>query len=310
MSELRNLLAEVAPRWAAVVVNYNAGPLLVDCVRSVVADTSAGVSEVIVVDNQSTDGSIEALRLELLHGDVRNVEIILTGMNLGYARAANLGTAATSAPIVAVLNPDTLTALGTAAAMLARFDEDDGLGVVGPRVYNTDGSVYPSARRMPPAPIAVGHGILKSFWPTNPFTRSYRETDLDSSVPREVDWVSGAAIWLRRTALDEIGGWDERYFMYVEDVDLCWRMRGRGWRVAYDPGGSVEHVQGASTARVPYRMIAEHHRSLWRFAERRWRGPRRALLPAAAAFLGGQAALSMGHHAASAWSARRRGVSG
>lgn len=310
MSGPRHPLTEGSPRWAAVVVNYNAGPLLVECVRSVIADTSAGVPELIVVDNQSTDGSIEALRSELAESNAQNVEIILAGMNLGYARAANLGTAATSAPIVAVLNPDTLTALGTAAAMLARFDQDDGLGVVGPCVHNTDGSVYPSARRMPPVPIAVGHGLLKSFWPANPFTRSYREVDHDPSVAREVDWVSGAAIWLRRRALDDIGGWDERYFMYVEDVDLCWRMRVRDWRVAYEPSGSIQHVQGASTARVPYRMIAEHHRSLWRFAERRWRGPRRALLPVAAAFLGGQAALSMGHHAASAWSARRRESSG
>lgn len=300
-------MVEEAPRWGAVVVNYNAGPLLIDCVRSILDDTSAGVPEVVVVDNGSTDGSIEALRTEIISDATSCVEVIITGMNLGYARAANLGIAATTVPVIAVLNPDTVTHAGTAAAVLGRLDEDEGLGVVGPCVRNTDGSVYPSARCVPSVPIAVGHGLLKSFWPKNPFTRSYRGTDLDPEVAREVDWVSGAAIWLRRSALDEVGGWDERYFMYVEDVDLCWRMRGHGWRVAYEPTGSIEHVQGVSTARVPYRMIAEHHRSLWRFAERRWRGPRRALLPVAAAFLGGQAAISMGHHAASTWSAKRRG---
>jgi N-acetylglucosaminyl-diphospho-decaprenol L-rhamnosyltransferase len=119
----------------------------------------------------------------------------------------------------------------------------------------------------------------------NRFTRRYRELDADPTRPRDVGFVSGAAIWLRRTALDAIGGWDAGYFMYVEDVDLCWRLRGAGWRIAYEPGGTVVHVQGASTARHPYRMLFEHHRSLLRFAAKRWRGWRRVLLVPAAVYL-------------------------
>ena len=275
--------------WTAVVVNYNAGPALVACVGSVLAQDPP--PELVVVDNASTDGSLEALRRA--HPGVR---VVSSGGNLGYARAANLGIAATDAPVVAVLNPDTVLGPGVARALTARFAADAKLGAAGPRLHNPDGSVYPSARQIPSLVDAVGHGLLFFLWPHNPFTGRYRETGADPARPRHVDWVSGAAIWLRRAALDDIGGWDERYFMYVEDVDLCWRLRRAGWRVAYEPGGTVEHLLGVSTAGRPYRMIAEHHRSLLRFAAVRFTGPRRALLGPAAAFLTARGALAMAHH--------------
>jgi len=278
-----------APGWAAVVVNYNAGPALRDCVASVLAQ--APRPEVVVVDNASTDGSVD--RLRRAHPGVR---IVHSGGNLGYARAANLGIAATGAPVVAVLNPDTVLRPGTAAALTARFAAEPDLGAAGPRLCNADGSVYPSARRVPSLVDAVGHGLLFFVWRDNPFTRRYRELGADPDRRRDVDWVSGAAVWLRRAALDDVGGWDERYFMYVEDVDLCWRLHRAGWRVAYEPAGTVEHLLGVSTAGRPYRMIAEHHRSLLRFAGVRFTGPKRALLGPAAAFLAARGTLAMAHH--------------
>ena len=275
--------------WAAVVVNYNAGPALVACVASVLGQDPA--PELVVVDNASTDDSVA--RLREAHPGVR---VVLAGANLGYARAANLGIAATDAPVVAVLNPDTVLTPGAGRALTGRFAAEGDLAAVGPQLHNTDGSVYPSARRVPSVADAVGHGLLFFVWRDNPFTRRYRETGADPARPRDVDWVSGAAIWLRRAALDQIGGWDERYFMYVEDVDLCWRLRRAGWRVAYEPAGTVEHLLGVSTASRPYRMIAEHHRSLLRFASARFTGPRKVLLGPAAAFLAARGALAMAHH--------------
>lgn len=267
-------------RWAAVVVNYEAGELLATCVQSLLADASAGDPEVVVVDNGSVDGSIDRLRAL-----VPDVEVIVPDRNRGYASAANAGAAATTAPVVAVCNCDLRIEPGTAAAMLARLEREPDLGAVGPVVYNVDGTRYPSARSIPRLVDAVGHGVLGLIMARNRFTRRYRELDADPTRPRDVGFVSGAAIWLRRAALDAVGGWDPGYFMYVEDVDLCWRLRGAGWRVAYEPGGKVVHVQGASTARHPYRMLFEHHRSLLRFAAKRWRGWRRALLVPATGYL-------------------------
>jgi N-acetylglucosaminyl-diphospho-decaprenol L-rhamnosyltransferase len=286
-------LPDAAEAWAAVVVNYNAGDVLHACVRSVLDDPSGGRVELVVVDNDSTDGSTAAL--ERMGPEVM---VIAAGANLGYARAANLGIAATRAPVVAVLNPDTVLRPGTAGAMLARLAAEPGVGAAGPQLRNPDGSVYPSARTVPSLFGAVGHGFLHFFWPDNRFSRRYLQTAADPTRARDVDWVSGAAVWLRRQALDEVGGWDERYFMYVEDVDLCWRLGRAGWRVAYEPAGVVEHVVGVSTGSTPYRMIAEHHRSLLRFASRRFTGARRLLLPPAAAFLGLRALLAMAHHRA------------
>jgi N-acetylglucosaminyl-diphospho-decaprenol L-rhamnosyltransferase len=284
---------ETEPDWAAVVINYEAGAALCDCVRSLLADTSAGrPPEVVVVDNGSSDGSAAAVARSL-----PAVKVLHPGANLGYARAANLGIAATHAPVVAVCNPDLEVEDGAAGALVPRLAAEVDLGAVGPLIRNTDGTIYPSARSDPRVRDAVGHGLLGFVWRTNPFTRRYRQLDADPSRPRDVDWVSGAAVWLRRDALDTVGGWDERYFMYVEDVDLCWQLRRRGWRVGYEPGAVVTHVQGATTAKHPYRMITEHHRSLYRFASKRWRGARRVALPLAAAFLAVRAALAMADHA-------------
>jgi N-acetylglucosaminyl-diphospho-decaprenol L-rhamnosyltransferase len=278
----------VTPRWAGVVVNYEAGPHLVECVRSLLGDASAGPPEVVVVDNGSADGSITRLI-----GAEPGARVLRPGRNLGYAAGANRGIAATAAPVVTVCNPDVEVVPGTAAAVLARFDAEPDLGAVGPAVRNPDGSPYPSARSVPAIGDAVGHGLLAFVVPRNRFTRRYRQLDADPGRPRDVDWVSGASIWLRRAAVDAIGGWDEGYFMYVEDVDLCWRLRRAGWRVAYEPAGTVVHVQGASTAHRPYRMIAAHHRSLLRFASKRWHGVTRLLLAPAAAFLALRAVLAM-----------------
>ena len=285
------------PGWAAVVVNYEAGDLLEACVRSVLADASAGDVDLVVVDNGSSDGSIDKLL-----SSFPDVRVVRSPGNVGYARAANLGTAATQAPIVAVLNPDTVIRPGAAGAMFDRMAREARLGACGPRLKNPDGSDYPSARSMPTVPVAIGHGVFGMFWPENRFTAKYRQLDADPTAPRLVDWVSGAAIWLRRTALDEVGGWDERYFMYVEDTDLCWRLRGAGWEVAYEPTAVVEHAQGASTSRRPYRMLLEHHRSAWRFAKVRFTGARVVLLPFAAVYFALRAVLAMGEHA---WRASR-----
>lgn len=282
--------------WAAVVVNYEAGDALTACVASLLADESAGTPDVVVVDNGSADGSVRTLR-----GAFPEVTVIDAGANVGYAAAANRGIAATTAPVVAVCNPDLEVRPGTAAAMLAALG-DPAVGAVGPRVLNPDGSTYPSARRDPALGDAVGHAALGSVWPGNPWTRRYRELDADPARARDVDWASGAALWLRRSAIEAIGGWDEGFFMYMEDVDVGWRLRAAGWRVRYEPAGEVVHVQGLSTGRRPTRMIVEHHRSSYRFAAKRWRGARRLLLVPAAVFLTVRALCTV---TAAWWGARR-----
>jgi len=290
--------SSTASRWAAVIVNFEAGELLRDCVGSVLADDSAGPVELVVVDNGSGDASVR-----VMSEAYPAVTVIAAPGNVGYARGANLGIAATRAPIVAVLNADTRLEPGAAAALVARLESQPRVGACGPRLKNTDGTDYPSARADPSLPIAVGHSLFGTWWPSNPFTKRYRQVDADPSRPRVVDWVSGAGVWLRRRALDTVGGWDERYFMYLEDVDLCHRLRRAGWEIVYEPGGVVWHVQGASTRRRPVRMLVEHHRSAWRFARVRLTGPRSLLLPFVALYLAVRAVASI---AARSWRSEHR----
>ena len=152
----------------------------------------------------------------------------------------------------------------------------------------------------------MGHALFGLLRPSNRFTRRYRQLDVDPSRPRDVEWLSGAAMWQRRSALQSVGGWDEHYFMYMEDLDLCWRLRRLGWRLAYEPSGAVMHVQAVSTDRHPYRMIVRHHRSVYRFATKSWRGPRRLLLLPAAVLLAVRAGIAIAARTLGARASRPR----
>ena len=273
---------------AAVVVNYNTRDHLLRCVGSLRAD---GVSRVVVVDNASVDGSREALA----RGEPETVLLAMTS-NLGFGTAANRGVSVTEAEYVLILNPDVVVEPGTTKVLMETLERDPGVAVVGPRTENLDGSLYPSARRFPNLVDAAGHAFLGVVFPANPYTRRYRMLDWDHSAPGEVDWVGGSCLLVRRSAFDSVGGFDEAYFMYVEDVDLCWRLRQAGWRIAYEPGARVVHTLGASSRQAPYRMILAHHRSLLRFASKTATGRSRLLLPVVAAGLGVRTLLAWATH--------------
>jgi N-acetylglucosaminyl-diphospho-decaprenol L-rhamnosyltransferase len=154
--------------------------------------------------------------------------------------------------------------------------------------------------------VSPGHALLGIFAPDNRFTRSYQRAELegsgdslgdstaagDGTGTELVDWVSGACFVVRREAFEQVGGFDEAYFMYLEDVDLCWRLGQAGWQVRYAPAAEVTHLQGISTDRHPFRMIVEHHRSLLRFASRSSRGWRRLALPLITVGIGIRAVLA------------------
>jgi N-acetylglucosaminyl-diphospho-decaprenol L-rhamnosyltransferase len=256
---------------AAVVVNHDAGEALLGCVASLRA---AGVEQIVVVDNASSDGSLEALAAR----DAA-VTLLPTGANLGYGRAANRGVARCAAEFVLVCNPDLVVGPEAVKVLLAELDTHPEVAAVGPRILDAAGAVYPSARAFPSYRDAAGHALLGLFLPDNAFSRRYRLAAADPAEEREVDWVSGAFVMVRRVAFDSVGGFDEGYFMYVEDLDLCWRLAQAGWSVRYAPQASVVHLQGLSSARHPYKMLLAHHRSTWRFATHRAEGGEVALLP-------------------------------
>jgi len=274
------------PTVAVVIVNYESGDALLQCLEDWQAD---GAAEVVIVDNGSEDGSVDRIRAH--HPDL---DIVVPGRNLGYGSAANRGVAATTAPLVLVSNPDLEVRPGTLAGLVGALADHPRWALVGPLIRTTTGERYPSARRFPDLVDAGGHALLGIFAPDNRFTRSYQRSELDGTVgdPVEVDWVSGACFLVRRSAFEQVGGFDESYFMYAEDVDLCWRLGQYGWRAAYAPAGEVVHRQGVSTDHHPYRMIIEHHRSLLRFAARSTRGWRRLLLPVVVAGIGTRAVLA------------------
>lgn len=273
-------MTNVAARVAAVVVNYNAGDHLLSCVRSL---REAGVRTIVVADNASADDSIARLR------DAEpGTAIVETGANFGYGGGMNRGVATIAAgpDVLLICNPDLLLQPSAVKTLLAALDDDPELGLVGPRIDNIDGTLYPSARSFPRPLDAAGHAIFGLVAPNNRFTRRYRQADVDPSTARRVDWVSGACFAIRRDLFDRLGGFNEDYFMYLEDLDICQRAWVAGGVVAYEPDARVTHVQGVSAEQAPYRMLASHHRSTMRWWWSANRGVKRLLAPFVAAGLG------------------------
>ena len=272
----------------AVVVDHDAGPLLEGCVRSLLDD---GAGPVVVVENGAPGSVAAALDAVLSARPAPSVRIVQPGRNLGFGAGVNRGLAALAglaAPPewVLVSNPDLVVHAGALPALRDTLETHPAWAVVGPRIFTEGGDVYPSVRSFPSFTDAAGHALLALYNPENPFTRRYNPGTPEGGVVAEAAWVSGSCFLARRSALEELGGFDEAYFMYAEDMDLCWRAHDAGWGVGFAGTAEVTHVQGVSTARHPYRMLAAHHRSALRFTARTTKGWRRAALPVAALVLG------------------------
>ncbi len=272
----------------AVVVDHDAGPLLESCVRSLLDD---GAAPVVVVENGASGSTTAALDGLLGTQPAPPLHIVRPGRNVGYGAGVNRGLAALAgrpAPPewVLVSNADLVVHAGALAALRDSLESHPAWAIVGPRVLTETGDVYPSVRRFPSFTDAAGHALLALFNPENPFTRRYNPGTPEGGVVTEAGWVSGSCFLGRRDALEELGGFDEAYFMYAEDMDLCWRAHHAGWGVGFAGTAEVTHVQGVSTARHPYRMMVAHHRSALRFSVRTTKGWRRAALPLAVVVLG------------------------
>ncbi len=247
-----------------VCVTYHPGPELAAFLDSVPSSTRAEV-EVVLVENGSDDSAARAAA-ERIGGTV-----LSAGGNLGYGRAANLGARGATQPWIVVANPDIVWHPGSLDLLLEAARVHPGAGALGPAVLNPDGTAYPSARELPSLRQGVGHALLGRLWPANPWTAAYqRRQESTGAAERTAGWLSGACLLLRREAFEEVGGFDEGYFMFFEDVDLGERLGRAGWSNLHVPAAAVTHAQGTSWREQPAPMIRAHHASAYRYLSRRY----------------------------------------
>lgn len=243
---------------AVLIVNYKAYDDLTRCLASLAPYLQAD-DEVVVVDYES---DAEALAAAVAGHPVQTVP---RPDNLGFAAGVNLAAARTRAPFLLLLNPDTVTETPFIRVLESWMSSHPDVAVTGARVYNANGSVQPSARRFPDLTTLFGGRStwLTSRFPSNWFSRR-NLVGLDSTVPVDVDWISGACFMTRRDVFDRLGGFDEGYFLYWEDADYCRRVANAGYRRMYVPTASVRHIGGRSAEYSLARAIRAFHRSAFR----------------------------------------------
>lgn len=265
---------------ACVVITYSPGDTLESFLQSVTGASDRPVT-VVVSDNGSTDGAPE--RAHAVHPGLLMVS---NPENPGYGTAANRGAAVLDRAIgwVIVCNPDMVFATGAIDLLVDALREDARIGTTGPAIRTAEGDLYPSARQLPSLRTGIAHAVLVNTWPSNPWTRRYKQESLIDHREENLvtGWLSGACLAIRRDAFDAVGGFDPGYFMYFEDVDLCARIARAGWQNVYVPRAEVVHSGAASTSRHAKAMLAAHHRSAYRYVatkhpERRW-APARAVI--------------------------------
>jgi GT2 family glycosyltransferase len=241
-----------------VIVSFNARADLERCLESLHAAPPAAAHEIVVVDNGSSDGSVDAARR---WPQVRIVEL---GSNVGFAKGNNAGIRATTGDAVLLLNSDTVVPPGALDRLLAELDRDATVGVVGPRLVDGSGRAELSFGRM----IGPVNELRQKRLALNG-----REVERLTKQRHYPDWVSGACLLVRRADAEAVGGLDERFFMYTEDVDFCAAIRARGRRILFVPDIEIVHLRGRSAASAPAPTRAAYRRSQVAFYEKhhpRW----------------------------------------
>ncbi len=223
------------PELVIVIVNYNAGNYLLGCLKSLDKLIDKIKLKIIVVDNASVDDSIKNAKQEF-----PNIEFILNQKNLGFAKANNLVLNNLTTEYVLILNPDMILESGVLTKLLDYLVEHPEVGAITPEIIFENGQVDRTAHRGFPTPWASFLYFLGN-------DRLYHLTDLDMTIPHEVDAITGAFFLTRKSVLDIVGVFDEDYFMYAEDLDLCFRIKQFGFKVIYFPAVSVVHYKGISS---------------------------------------------------------------
>jgi len=246
-----------------VVVSFNVRSLLADCLMSI--NSVVGVAEIVVVDNASGDGSVDMVRTTF-----PRVRLIVNEQNPGFGAAANQGLRACTTPYALLLNADTRLRADTLIGLARALDADDQAAVAGPRLVGADGQIQASCFPFP-TPLHVFLDLAGGN-PSRQLPRLGKHTPHREAQdqPCSVDWTLGAALALRREAIDAVGGFDEGYLMYCEETDLCYRLRAAGWRTIFVPATTVEHIGGASTAQQRRRWDIQLFRSRFRFYEQHY----------------------------------------
>ena len=255
---------------SVIIVNWNTCDLLRECLRSVYAQTSFIEFEIIVIDNGSTDGSVEMVRREF-----SQVNIIINKDNRGFAAANNQGIAIAKARYILLLNSDTVVLNRAIEQTIAFADQHPDTAVVGCRVLNPDHTLQNSCFMFP--------SLLNSFlfstylyrlFPKSRFFGRERMTWWSRDDTREVDVVTGCYMLVRKEAISKVGLMDERFFMYGEETDWCYRFKARGWKNRFTPNAEIIHIGGASAAKLGARRARITNRSFVRYMFKHWSTPR------------------------------------
>jgi N-acetylglucosaminyl-diphospho-decaprenol L-rhamnosyltransferase len=248
---------------SVVIVSWNVRDLLRRCLQSLMTGVRFSPdedayqigdwkAEILVIDNCSTDGSPEMVRDEFPH-----IHLVANSENRGFTAANNQGLALSGGRYLLLLNPDT-EIVGAALTTMLDYAEANGeVGALGPRLLNPDGSIQSSRRRFPTFCTAlVESTVVQEWWQDNQILRRYYMVDTPDDAIQQVDWVVGACLLVRRQAFEQVGGLDEGYFMYSEELDWCRRIKVAGWGIVYLPAAAIIHHEGKSSEQVvPARHI-------------------------------------------------------
>jgi GT2 family glycosyltransferase len=260
-----------------VLVNFHSDRYLLSCLKSIyAADTAGLLLHVFVQDNGSQNG------LQSVRARFPEIRITTNRTNLGFGKAINQAVGQGASPYILLLNPDTLLSQNFFTDILPFIIENPRVGVVGPRILDKNGTIQGSARVFPtPGDAFFGRNtLLTRFFPNNCISRKKILTiDADGISPFEADWVSGACMLIRRQAFQKIGGFDERFFLYWEDADLCRRMWIKNWKVYHFPEASILHSVGGSSSQKPLRSIIAFHKSSYRLIRKYNIVRKRAIYP-------------------------------
>lgn len=255
------------PDMSVVVINMNGRKLLDDCLESLRGAAPRHKLEVLVVDNGSSDGSPDMVREKF-----PEVDLTVNTRNLGFTKANNQGIERSHGRYVLLLNNDTRVLPNAFSEWIDYLDKHPDIGAAGLKLLNADGSLQLSCRRFPSFSQAIfnRYSLLTRLFPNNRFSRAYLMMDIEHGKVQDVDWVSGACLLFRRSVLEEIGALDERFFMYSEDVDYCYRVWQGGWRVTYLPIAEVFHLIGQDTKKLRIKLTYERHRSMYKFYKKHY----------------------------------------